>query len=51
MRHFKAKPKLVFTVHGEGANLAAYAQAIRQQMGWNVMEPQYLETVALFSGI
>lgn len=51
MQHFKEKPKLVFTVHGEGANLAAYAEAIRQKMGWNVVEPQYLETVMLFSGI
>jgi metallo-beta-lactamase family protein len=51
MQHFKEKPKLVFTVHGEGANLKAYAQAIRQRLGWNVVEPQYLETVTLFSGI
>lgn len=51
MQHFEEKPKLVFTVHGEGANLTAYAQAIRQKMGWNVVEPQYLETVMLFSGI
>jgi metallo-beta-lactamase family protein len=51
MNNFKSKPKMVFTVHGEGKDLALYAQAIRQRLNWNVVEPVYLETVSLFEGI
>lgn len=48
---FRSKPKLAFTVHGEGAALDAYAQAIRDELGWNVVVPEYLESVLLFAGI
>ncbi|MBT1703735.1 MBL fold metallo-hydrolase RNA specificity domain-containing protein [Chryseosolibacter indicus] len=51
MGNFKSKPKMVFTIHGEGNNLIQYANAIREKLGWNVIEPQYLETVSLFEGI
>lgn len=51
MKHFKKKPKIVFTIHGEGNDLIAYGQSIRERMGWNVMQPKYLETVILFEGI
>lgn len=51
MRSFTDKPKMVFPIHGEGKNLAAYAAKIRETFGWNVLEPQYLETVNLFTGI
>lgn len=51
MSGFKNKPKITFTVHGEGADLEVYAQAIRTKFGWNVMVPQYLESVQLFEGI
>jgi metallo-beta-lactamase family protein len=51
MKNFKQAPKMVFTVHGEGENLKAYAQAIRKELGWNVIEPGYLESVTLFTGI
>lgn len=51
MKNFKRKPKIVFTVHGEGENLRLYSEAIRTTMNWNVLEPQYLETVSLFEGI
>jgi metallo-beta-lactamase family protein len=51
MKNFKGSPKMIFTVHGEKENLEAYTRAIKERMGWNVIQPVYLETVELFSGI
>lgn len=51
MKNFKDSPKMVFTVHGEGKDLDAYTNAIRQRLGWNAIRPVYLESVNLFSGI
>lgn len=51
MGQFKDKPKLTFTVHGEGLDLQNYAQAIRNRFHWNVVVPQYMESVVLFEGI
>ncbi|MCX7638464.1 MAG: MBL fold metallo-hydrolase [Cyclobacteriaceae bacterium] len=51
MGQFQVKPKLTFTVHGEGNDLYAYADAIRQRLKWNVMVPKYMESVHLFQGI
>jgi metallo-beta-lactamase family protein len=51
MSGFKEKPKITFTIHGEGNDLQLYAQAIREKFGWNVTVPQYLESVQLFRGI
>lgn len=51
MRNIKDKPKITFTVHGEGNDLTAYAQHIRNEFGWNVKVPKYLESVELFKGI
>ncbi len=51
MKNFKSAPEIVFTIHGEGNDLAAYAQAIRDRMKWNVILPKYLETVVLFENI
>jgi metallo-beta-lactamase family protein len=51
MKGFKNKPKITFTVHGEGQDLQVYAQAIRDTLGWNVKVPEYLESVDLFKGI
>lgn len=51
MKNFTSKPKIVFTVHGEGKSLIQYSQSIRENLGWNVIEPEYLETVSLFEGI
>jgi metallo-beta-lactamase family protein len=48
---FTDKPKLTFTVHGEGADLHAYAETIRKRYGWNVIVPQYMESVQLFERI
>jgi len=49
--NFKDSPKLTFTVHGEGEDIHAYAKHIRDTLGWNVLVPQYLESVTLFEGI
>ena len=51
MKHFKKKPKITFVVHGENPDLKNYAQAIRDRMEWNVIQPEYLESVSLFKGI
>jgi metallo-beta-lactamase family protein len=48
---FKNKPKITFTVHGEGNNLYAFAEEIRQRLGWNVLVPRYLESFQLFEGL
>ena len=45
MRNFKDKPKITFCVHGEGDEQEKYAQAIRDTYQWNVMVPEYLESV------
>lgn len=51
MKCLTLKPKMTFTVHGEGAAIDIYAQAIRNELGWNVTVPEYLQTVSLFEGI
>lgn len=51
MKHFNKKPKITFVVHGENPDLKNYAQAIRDRMEWNVIQPEYLESVSLFKGI
>lgn len=51
MGHYREAPKIAFTVHGEGDGLAAYAEAIRENFGWNVISPKLHDTVVLFRGI
>lgn len=51
MAGFKTKPKMVFTVHGEGEDIERYAEAIRHRFGWNVVVPEYKQTISLFEGI
>jgi metallo-beta-lactamase family protein len=51
MGNFVDKPKITFVVHGENPGMARYAQAIREKLKWNVIEPQYLESVSLFQAI
>jgi metallo-beta-lactamase family protein len=40
-------PKMVFTTHGEPEAAEAMAQHIRDQFGWNVIVPQYQQSVEL----
>ncbi len=51
MKNLQRKPKMVFAIHGEGDNLVRYAENIRAQLGWNVIVPEYLQSVMLFEGI
>jgi metallo-beta-lactamase family protein len=51
MKGFTSKPKITFTVHGENPGMHQYAEDIRNTLQWNVVEPEYLETVSLFAGI
>ena len=40
-------PKTVFTTHGEPDSAEAMAKHIRDEFGWNVLVPQYEETIEL----
>ncbi|MFN3330759.1 MAG: MBL fold metallo-hydrolase RNA specificity domain-containing protein, partial [Pyrinomonadaceae bacterium] len=40
-------PKLVFTTHGEPEAASAMAERIKEKFGWNVLIPQYGQTVKL----
>lgn len=51
MKNLHSKPKMVFVTHGEGENILKYAENIRDQFGWNVVVPEYLQRVILFEGI
>ena len=42
-----AAPKTVFTTHGEPDAAAAMSQHIRDRFGWNVVVPQYGQSVSL----
>jgi metallo-beta-lactamase family protein len=42
-----APPKMVFTTHGEPEAAEAMAGHIRERFGWNVVVPQYNQTVDL----
>jgi metallo-beta-lactamase family protein len=48
---FTEKPKLTFIVHGEPNSAEALAQRLKNELGWNTILPQYLESFVLFEGI
>lgn len=48
---FCEKPKMTFIVHGEQKSAEALAQKLKEELGWNTVIPQYLETFVLFEGI
>lgn len=50
LSNFKDSPKMTFITHGELASATALAAKI-DEMGWNTIIPEYLQTVGLFSGI
>lgn len=51
LKNFKSAPKQTFIVHGEVETMQIFAQNIRNQMGWNVTVPDYMESFELFKGI
>lgn len=51
LKGFKESPKMVFTVHGEKDQIELYAKNIKEKLGWNVIQPVYLDRINLFRGI
>ena len=47
LRGLENTPNAVFTTHGEPKSAAAMAQHIRDEYDWNVVEPQYMQTIDL----
>jgi len=48
---FCDKPKLTFIVHGEKESSEALSVKLKDELGWNTVIPQYLESFELFKGI
>jgi metallo-beta-lactamase family protein len=51
LANFSKAPKRTFIVHGEKESSQAFARIIEQQLGWQPIVPEYLESVQLFEGI
>lgn len=48
---FNEKPKLSFIIHGEEKSASVLAQKLKDELGWNTVIPNYLESFMLFEGI
>ena len=48
---FTEKPKYTFVVHGEPKSAEALAYKLKEELGWNTLLPNYLESFVLFEGI
>jgi metallo-beta-lactamase family protein len=48
---FCEKPKMTFVVHGEKESAETLAAKLEEELGWNTVVPQYLESIVLFDGI
>ncbi|WP_373521617.1 MBL fold metallo-hydrolase RNA specificity domain-containing protein [Aquiflexum sp.] len=48
---FTNKPKMTFLVHGEKEASESLAQRLREELDWNPIVPEYLESFELFDGI
>jgi metallo-beta-lactamase family protein len=48
---FIEKPKVAFVIHGEEEASDVFAKKLHEELGWNTVIPNYLESVLLFSGI
>ncbi|SFB54407.1 MBL fold metallo-hydrolase RNA specificity domain-containing protein [Algoriphagus aquimarinus] len=48
---FSDKPKLAFIIHGEEKSASVLAQKLKDELGWNTVIPNYLESFMLFEGI
>ncbi len=48
---FTEKPKFAFVVHGEDKSSEVLAKKLNDELGWNTIVPNYLESVLLFEGI
>ncbi|MCH7399363.1 hypothetical protein MM236_15280 [Belliella sp. DSM 107340] len=48
---FVSKPKMTFLIHGEDEARKALSQKLNEELGWNSIIPEYLESFELFEGI
>jgi metallo-beta-lactamase family protein len=48
---FGEKPKLAFIVHGEERSAGVLAHKLKDELGWNTIIPNYLESFMLFEEI
>lgn len=48
---FAEKPKLAFIVHGEDKATEALSRRLKDELGWNPIIPNYLESFVLFESI
>ncbi|MDN3202898.1 MBL fold metallo-hydrolase RNA specificity domain-containing protein [Algoriphagus sediminis] len=48
---FTEKPKLAFVVHGEEKGAEVLAEKLKNELGWNTVVPNYLESFMLFENI
>lgn len=51
LKHFNTSPKYTFLIHGEPNGLSAFQEAIKNELGWDAIIPDYLESFSLFRGI
>jgi len=47
LRYFHRPPRRLFLVHGEEAESLSLAKQVREEMGWEVLVPEYRQTVDL----
>jgi metallo-beta-lactamase family protein len=50
LSNIKNSPKMTFITHGELQSSTTLAKKL-EEMGWNTIIPEYLESVELFNGI
>lgn len=48
---FATKPKMTFLVHGEKEASETLSDMLRDELGWNTIVPEYLESFVLFDGL
>jgi len=48
---FATKPKITFLIHGEKEASEALSTKLHQELEWNTIVPEYLESFVLFDGI
>ena len=48
---FTSKPKKVFLIHGEKLAAEGLSNRLREELNWNPIIPEYLESFVLFDGI
>lgn len=47
LRNFRSPPKKTFIIHGEPEAAASLKEKIEEELGWNVVIPEYLDTEEL----